>query len=57
LPQTVRQYNVYVPLNYNDGSEVEGWKLYEVERELAKKFGGLTGFPTSSPLRGLRLMD
>jgi hypothetical protein len=42
-----------VPLNYNDSSEVEDWKLVEVERNLFEKFRGLTCFPTNLPLRGL----
>jgi hypothetical protein len=41
----VREYEIYIPLHYNDGREIEPEKLRELKRRLVEKFGGLTHFP------------
>jgi hypothetical protein len=41
----MREYEIYVPLTYNDGRLVEDAKLKELKRRLADEFGGLTHFP------------
>ena len=48
-----QKYEVFLPLKYNDGSEIEKEKFDEVENELADRFGGLTAVETSNPLRGI----
>jgi hypothetical protein len=41
----VREYDLFVPLNYNDGSPIEPRKLQRIHRQLIERFGGLTFFP------------
>jgi hypothetical protein len=39
------EYDVYLPLTYNDGTRVEPEKIAAVKKRLQKRFGGLTFFP------------
>jgi hypothetical protein len=41
----MREYELYLPLHYNDGRPVELDKLTGVKRRLVSEFGGLTHFP------------
>jgi len=41
----VREYELYVPLHYNDGRPLELDKLTALKRRLVGQFGGLTHFP------------
>ena len=41
----MREYELYVPLRYNDGRPVEAEKLKELKQRLVDEFGGLTHFP------------
>lgn len=41
----VKEYEIYVPLTYNDGSPIEPTKLVRLRERLLKQFGGLTFFP------------
>jgi hypothetical protein len=41
----MREFEVYVPLLYNDGSLVEPEKLNRLKARLVEAFGGLTHFP------------
>jgi hypothetical protein len=41
----VREYDSYVPLNYNDGSPIEAAKIDEIGTSLLNEFGGYTFFP------------
>lgn len=47
------QYDIYLPLNYNDGRPIEPQKLHEIKEELAYRFGGLTVLPAGTPAEGL----
>jgi hypothetical protein len=47
----VKEYDIFVPLNYNDGSPVEGNKLQALQNKLLNQFGGVTFFP--QPNEGL----
>jgi hypothetical protein len=47
----VKEYDIFVPLNYNDGSPVEGHKLQSLQNTLLHQFGGVTFFP--QPNEGL----
>ena len=46
----MREYEVYVPLNDNDGSPVEDAKIESIGERLLAQFDGLTYFP--QPNRG-----
>lgn len=41
----MREFEVYVPLLYNDGRPVESGKLQRLKARLVEVFGGLTHFP------------
>jgi hypothetical protein len=41
----MREYELYLPLHYNDGRPVELDKLARVKQRLEQEFGGLTHFP------------
>jgi hypothetical protein len=43
--QPVKEYDVFIPLCYNDGSPIEGRKLQRVQQRLLEQFDGLTFFP------------
>jgi hypothetical protein len=40
-----KEYEIYVPLNYNDGSPIEFGKIKRVGKRLLKCFEGFTFFP------------
>jgi hypothetical protein len=44
----VKEYDLYVPLTYNDGSPVEPRKLVRLRERLLEQFGGVTFFPQSN---------
>jgi len=48
-----RCYDIYLPLKYNDGTEIESEKYEQVENELLDQFGGVTSVQQKNPLRGL----
>ena len=41
----MREYEIYVPLRFNDGTRVEPEKLQYLKTRLIEQFGGLTHFP------------
>ena len=41
----MKEYDLFVPLYYNDGSPVEPDKILELKRRLLDQFDGLTFFP------------
>jgi hypothetical protein len=41
----VKEYELYVPLTYNDGSPIEGEKIERIGEGLLDQFGGVTFFP------------
>lgn len=41
----MKEYDLYVPLAYNDGRPIEGRKLIRLRERLLAEFGGLTFFP------------
>jgi len=46
----VKEYDIFVPLYYKDGSEIEAEKFQKLQEFLLDHFGGLTFFP--QPNRG-----
>ena len=41
----MKEYDLFVPLYYNDGSPVEARKFQELQNRLLEHFDGLTYFP------------
>jgi hypothetical protein len=44
----VKEYDIFIPLRYNDGAPIEGRKFQELQRVLFNEFGGLTYFPQAN---------
>ncbi len=44
----MKEYDLFVPLYYNDGSPVEADKLLELKKRLLDQFDGLTYFPQAN---------
>jgi hypothetical protein len=44
----VKEYDIYVPLTYNDGSPVEASKIEAIGERLLHFFEGMTFFPQSN---------
>ena len=41
----MKEYDIFLPLRYNDGKRVESRKFQELQEQLLAKFDGLTYFP------------
>lgn len=48
----MKKYEIYLPLRYNDGKQIEPQKLKEVRQQLIAVFAALTVSSLSSPLQG-----
>ena len=44
----MKEYDVFLPLRYNDGKPIEGRKFQQVQADLLDEFGGLTYFPQAN---------
>lgn len=49
----VKKYDIYLPLQYNDGEWIEDEKFEQTRSELFGRFGGLTYTMREFPLRGI----
>ena len=41
----MKEYDLFIPLYYNDGTPIEAAKLQELQNRLLDQFEGLTYFP------------
>jgi hypothetical protein len=41
----VKEYDIFLPLRYNDGSPIEAEKFQRLQADLLERFGGVTYFP------------
>ena len=48
----MRRYEIYLPLKYNDGKEIEPEKIQRIKQELVEMFGAITVSSRSSPYQG-----
>ena len=46
------KYEIYLPLKYNEGNEIEPEKLEEIQQQLLAAFGSMTVSSLSAPLQG-----
>ena len=44
----MNEYDIFLPLRYNDGSEVEAGKFEELKSRLLDQFDGVTYFPQAN---------
>jgi len=48
----MKKYEIYLPLKYNDGGDIEPNKLEDIQQQLIAVFGALTVSSLSAPFRG-----
>lgn len=48
----MKKYEIYLPLKYNDGREIEAEKIKHIREELIAVFGALTVSSQSAPYQG-----
>jgi len=48
----MRKYEIYLPLRYNDGSNIEGRKISRIREELVDVFGARTVSSQAAPYQG-----
>ena len=48
----MKKYEIYVPLKYNDGTEIEAEKIKQIRIELIAAFGAITVSSQSAPYQG-----
>jgi hypothetical protein len=48
----MRKYEIYLPLKYNDGKQIEPDKIKQIREELIGMFGAITVSSRSSPYQG-----
>ena len=48
----MRIYEIYLPLKYNDGSDIEPEKPEEIQQQLLAVFGAMTVSSLSAPFQG-----
>jgi hypothetical protein len=53
MSSIARQYEIFLPILYNDGTEIEQENFDVIEQELVERFGGVTSVQRQFPLRGI----
>jgi hypothetical protein len=48
----MKKYEIYLPLKYNDGKEIEPGKIKRIREELIAVFGAITVSSQSAPYQG-----
>jgi hypothetical protein len=48
----VKEYDLFIPLYYNDGRPIEPQKFQDLQQQLLDQFGGLTFFPHPTKVSG-----
>jgi hypothetical protein len=48
----MRKYEIYLPLKYNDGTDIEAEKFRSIKEELVTAFGAVTVSSLSAPYQG-----
>lgn len=44
----MKEYDIFVPLSYNNGTAIEGRKFQQLQQSLLDEFGGVTYFPQAN---------
>jgi hypothetical protein len=57
MARPIRGIEIYLPLDYNDGSVIPESKYLSIEDELLGRFGGVTATQREFPLRGVWRSD
>lgn len=48
----MKKYEIYIPLKYNDGQEIEPEKIKQIRQQLIAVFGAITVSSLSAPFQG-----
>jgi len=49
----MKKYEIYLPLKYNDGRQIEAEKIKQIREELVSEFGARTVSAQSAPYQGV----
>jgi hypothetical protein len=53
MARAIRSIEIYLPLEHNDGRPIPESKYISLQRELLRRFGGVTSTQRHFPLQGL----
>src|SRR5438105_12415834 len=53
MPRPIRSIEIYLPLEYNDGTSIQESKFVGLQEELLARYGGVTSTQRQFPLQGL----
>jgi hypothetical protein len=53
MARPIRSIDIYLPLDYNDGSPIPESKYLSLQQELLDRFGGVTSVQRQFPLQGV----
>ncbi|HEV3083000.1 MAG TPA: hypothetical protein VGY66_24660 [Gemmataceae bacterium] len=53
MPRPIRSIEIYLPLEYNDGTHIQESKFVGLQEELLTRYGGVTSTQRQFPLQGL----
>src|SRR5262245_45084508 len=53
MAQPVRNIDIYLPLDYNDGRAIPESRYVALQQELLERFGGVTSIQRQFPLQGV----
>ena len=53
MARPVRNTEIYLPLDYNDGQPIPESKYLSLQQELLSRFGGVTSVQRQFPLQGV----
>jgi hypothetical protein len=52
MPRAARRYDVYLPLQFNDGRRIPRRRFYDLEQQMLARFRGVTSMQEKFPLSG-----
>jgi hypothetical protein len=53
MARPIRNIEIYLPLDYNDGRPIPDSKYVSIQQELLNRFGGVTSVQRQFPLQGV----
>jgi hypothetical protein len=53
MARPIRNIEIYLPLDFNDGQPIPESKYIAIQEELLNRFGGVTSVPRHFPLQGV----
>src|SRR5262249_40093273 len=53
MPRLIRNIDIYLPLDFNDGRSIPESKYVALQQELLTRYGGVTSIQRQFPLHGL----